>query len=222
MILLSIPAICQNNNLAGFYEFSNYATYRNIDLKVDSTFKYRYSTDIYRESRTGNWGINNDTIILYFNKDTTIENRYKLDGTEFIDTSIYKQYINKWLIVDNETFNTHYDTSKINKEFSNFAPAYYYKTKEYNSQGRIVKRMERASYLSWGQHAGDYHGLIYEYFEDGKIKKIIEYQNGIKNGMEIIFHQNNTIANIKEWKKGKLQKKIKKYNKEGKEIKLKK
>jgi len=216
IVIFTIPLFGQEN-VTGFYEFNNWVTYRQIDLKPDSTFSWSYSTDIYKENRTGNWKISSDTVVLYFNSDTLIGEYYKDLKGKYTDTTIYKKEIAKWLIKDNERLSPFYRKSQELIDNSiELNSSYYNKLLEYNSAGIVIKE-----YKYCYKRGVKFLCVETASYKTGVKKYVIEYnRKGEKHGIEMVFHSNGAIQTIGRWKHGKRAGKWKYFKSNGKREKV--
>jgi antitoxin component YwqK of YwqJK toxin-antitoxin module len=83
---------------------------------------------------------------------------------------------------------------------------YYRNENSYASQGKFFE----INYLY-----GIAECKSYDWYRDGKIERVEEYKNNLKNGKSIKYHENGNIMYELQYKDGKLDGLCKKYNKNG-------
>ena len=86
---------------------------------------------------------------------------------------------------------------------------------EYDTQGRIISVFEyaygvlkRQEQINRTDKQGEKQGMWKEFYEDGKVKEEISYQNGKKTGYSKTFLPTGSLANIEKYDGDSLQKEV--------------
>lgn len=79
---------------------------------------------------------------------------------------------------------------------------------EDHKQGKEWTRYYKSGKIDWTENLKDGKSIVYKYYENGKIKEICNWRNGIQHGRFELFYENGNREETSDWIEGKREGKL--------------
>ncbi len=159
---------------------------------------------------TGTYRVKDNFILLTYTKPTLV------NGVDSVaNIGHYNQDRDTLIVIDSLTlgYKKRYDTSLyvlIEQRSNGINKEYHWIFKEHT--------LQRGNILVFINHYPFRVGDWKEYYSNGKLKSLIQYENGLKHGLQLEYHENGNIKRFGKWSKGHMYGIWTTYDKYGKTI----